>query len=461
LCQVGVFFSFLFSSLVLLVDFCGARLLCCAYDLHAGFWQGQLPSLAAAHPATYARFIESCLRCPLLTAVDMVAASGHLACVVTAVAGSPAALSNTAAVAGLASALTSLVKRAVQFTKAAVLSKGQQLEQDDEISIAAAKFPAALPHIVEDVLQRLAVGLTTAVSSSSSSSDKRQVAASAALLAVVVARSIVQLADAMDAAGPQLLLDSLTAAPAFAMGWASAYGGLICTQMQFVGAEHPTCVQAQQHWQMKVFDTITSLCSSLRAVGLLQQQQPLATAAAAAAGVDAAEHAGTASAGVATSSSSVSAAAGPADSAAAESSSSRSSEPQIKWSYLLRLQQDSKKWRAAAAAWAASSRDMAVPLLCVFAAAMQGSSSSAAERIERSCKDSLQLARTLTAVAPLPVVCNNPSCENLGGVSEAAAASKACAGCKCRYCSAACQKADWLRHKRACRRMAAAGAACS
>jgi hypothetical protein len=65
------------------------------------------------------------------------------------------------------------------------------------------------------------------------------------------------------------------------------------------------------------------------------------------------------------------------------------------------------------------------------------------------------------AAAPLPLVCNNPGCENMAGVSEAGAARKVCAGCRCRYCSAACQTADWRRHKRACKCMAAAGQACS
>jgi hypothetical protein len=73
----------------------------------------------------------------------------------------------------------------------------------------------------------------------------------------------------------------------------------------------------------------------------------------------------------------------------------------------------------------------------------------------------LQLCRALVAAAPLPLVCNNPGCKAMVGLSEAAAARKVCAGCRCRYCSAACQAADWRRHKRACKRMAAAGQACS
>ncbi|KAF6260200.1 hypothetical protein COO60DRAFT_1508062 [Scenedesmus sp. NREL 46B-D3] len=74
--------------------------------------------------------------------------------------------------------------------------------------------------------------------------------------------------------------------------------------------------------------------------------------------------------------------------------------------------------------------------------------------------DGLQLCRALVAAAPLPLVCNNPSCENLTGATEAGVATKLCAGCRCRYCSAACQAADWRRHKKACKAMAAAGLVC-
>jgi hypothetical protein len=73
----------------------------------------------------------------------------------------------------------------------------------------------------------------------------------------------------------------------------------------------------------------------------------------------------------------------------------------------------------------------------------------------------LELCRAVVAAAPLPLGCSNPGCENMTGVSEASAARKVCAGCRCRYCSAACQVADRRKHKHACRRMAAAGQACS
>jgi hypothetical protein len=74
---------------------------------------------------------------------------------------------------------------------------------------------------------------------------------------------------------------------------------------------------------------------------------------------------------------------------------------------------------------------------------------------------SLELCRAVVAAAPLPQGCSNPRCENMAGLSEASAARKVCAGCRCRYCSAACQVADRRKHRHACRRMAAAGQACS
>jgi hypothetical protein len=74
--------------------------------------------------------------------------------------------------------------------------------------------------------------------------------------------------------------------------------------------------------------------------------------------------------------------------------------------------------------------------------------------------DALVLCKALVAAVPLPVVCNNPGCKTLEGVSEVAGARKVCAGCRCRYCSAACQAADWKRQKKACKQMAAVGQAC-
>uniref|UniRef100_A0A383VUQ7 Uncharacterized protein n=1 Tax=Tetradesmus obliquus TaxID=3088 RepID=A0A383VUQ7_TETOB len=203
----------------------------------ASVQEGHLTALAAAHPEAYTALIDCCMRSNQLAAHDMFAAAQLLAPALTAVLSCQTLLANTAAVAGLASALTSLAKRAVQFTRAAArMQQEQQAAARPEATSAAAAaaaaaayFPAAVPKIV-DVLFKLPdmrntaalVGSSSSSSntSSSSSSSRNQVCASAVLLAVVLARSIVQLADAMEAAGPQLLFDSLAARPAFNVQWA-------------------------------------------------------------------------------------------------------------------------------------------------------------------------------------------------------------------------------------------------
>jgi hypothetical protein len=82
---------------------------------------------------------------------------------------------------------------------------------------------------------------------------------------------------------------------------------------------------------------------------------------------------------------------------------------------------------------------------------------AAPENIGQVFTDCLQLCKAMVAAAPLPTTCNNPHCENLARVSDIVAARKACAGCRCRYCSAACQAADRRRHKHACRKIVGAG----
>jgi hypothetical protein len=79
---------------------------------------GQLPSLAAAHIQAYTALIDCQLRTPVLPATSMLLPPARLVHAVKALMGSAAALSNTATVASVASALTSLVKRAVQFIRA-------------------------------------------------------------------------------------------------------------------------------------------------------------------------------------------------------------------------------------------------------------------------------------------------------------------------------------------------------
>jgi hypothetical protein len=163
-----------------------------------------------------------------------------------------------------------------------------------------------------------------------------------------------------------------------------------------------------------------------------------------------------------------------------------SSSQSVRWQYLLRLHESRKLAAAAAAFTARWSQDEVQSVLQIFleqreaeTAAVEAVSmeelqalvASGAEEIPRPMlisdrellqgqqlyRDALAFCRALVAVAPLPVVCNNPGCAELSGVSEAAAARYVCAGCGCRYCGAACQAAGWKSHKKGCRRMSACG----
>jgi hypothetical protein len=56
--------------------------------------------------------------------------------------------------------------------------------------------------------------------------------------------------------------------------------------------------------------------------------------------------------------------------------------------------------------------------------------------------------------------CSNPRCTNLSGPSAeglvAGCKGVRCGGCRvARYCSPACQKEDWAKHRHVCRRLAA------
>jgi hypothetical protein len=146
-------------------------------------------------------------------------------------------------------------------------------------------------------------------------------------------------------------------------------------------------------------------------------------------------------------------------SSSSSSSSVEASSQQVKWGYLLRLPKINPQWAAALAAYEAKQQDWeedtsgALPSSAAAAAA--------AEQHTQQYTAAIELCRALVTAAPITVICNNPSCENLGGVSEAAAACKSCAGCGCRYCCVACQRSNWKRHKQACRLLAAAGESCS
>ena len=59
----------------------------------------------------------------------------------------------------------------------------------------------------------------------------------------------------------------------------------------------------------------------------------------------------------------------------------------------------------------------------------------------------LVLCEEVVHTVHVPLGCNNPSCTNLEGLSEASAV-KVCTGChKVHYCSHGCIKAHWKEHK--------------
>jgi hypothetical protein len=388
--------------------------------------------------------------------------------VLPAMRGSPAALDNTAAVAGLASALTSLVKRVLQCIRVAADLQSEPAAAAGEADGAAVYFPAAVSSVVKDCVGNPACVLAdwfeslkaaAADAGNAHGSSSSQAAASAALLAVVFARSLVQLADAMEAAGPEVHLKSLLGRPDFRMRWLnepSTDAEAVFSTQQFgpSGTEDQHNAEVQwQKWQLAALQTMQHLWAAFKSVGIAPSAA--AEAAAAPASTTAAAAASETLAGDAcaypqeqsTASSAVS----------TSSSNSSSAGQQIKWGYLLRLQQCSPQWAAAVAAYEASQPDWDK----VQAGSLPSTAAAAAEQHSQQYAEALNLCRALAAAAPLPVVCNNPSCENTEGVGEAAAASKACAGCRCRYCSVVCQRADWKRHKRACRRMAVDGVACA
>jgi hypothetical protein len=289
---------------------------------------------------------------------------------------SEAALCNTAAVASLASARTSLIKRAVQFLQAASSEQVQQAAAEANIkgATAAACFAALVPDLLGTCpggqtgpmchAARIVYDSRKASSTASSTgSGKSQAAASAALLAVVLARSIVQLADAMEAAGPQLLFDSVMAQPGFGSALTAAshvatdLGRIIAlhvTELQPMGGQQQHSVLGQwQCWQLAVLHATGTLFGALNLLGLVLDMPASEVAADAAAATTATSAALTpartgptssneghdapitAADGSGNSSSGSSSSAAPSSSSSAPSSSS---SQQVQWSYLLQVQ---------------------------------------------------------------------------------------------------------------------------
>ncbi|KAF6242030.1 hypothetical protein COO60DRAFT_244134 [Scenedesmus sp. NREL 46B-D3] len=251
-------------------------------------------------------------------------------------AAAAAAMSNTAAVAGLASAVTSLVKRAVQLIRASAALQAQSEAATD----AAACFSPAICVIAGGCVGRTASSICDANAShifaapgaGSATGNNSQAAASAALLAVVHARSLVQLADAMEAAGPEGYFRSLLGKPLFSIRWLSQVytGGALykIAPMSPYGSEQQQTVEMQwQVWQLCVLRAMQHLLAALGTVGLAPPAPTAGDATAAAA-----------------------AAAGSGGTGMAHASSG---SRQVRWGYLLQLQQFSSCWAAAMAAYVA------------------------------------------------------------------------------------------------------------
>jgi hypothetical protein len=354
------------------------------------------------------------------------------------------------------------------------MQQRQQLAAESS-ELAAVSYPVAAWQLACDILGEFSRGVwRSAVRStqpaiqnssdgSSSSGSTSQAAASAALLAVVLARSLVQLADAMEAAGgPQLLFDCQKRQSFCNLKWLP--GDLVNCMEQGAVILHGSAAQQNvrsqwQFWQLAVLHALQPLVGATVVLGMVELAGDAEYRAAAAA-----EEVRAAAAAAAIS------AAGPdvtanSSSNGQESNASSSSSSRPKWGHLLHLQHFSPDWAAAVEAFAEKwPRWCDDDVEATYAQVLDGTLlmlDSNTSEVQLLFDDVLQLVRELVDAAPLPVVCNNPGCESLAGVSEAAAGCKACAVCRCRYCSVACQRTDWKRHKPACKRMAAAGMTCA
>jgi hypothetical protein len=234
---------------------------------------------------------------------------------------------------------------------------------------------------------------------------------------------------------------SLLAKPKFRLRWSQQQPKdvrppRVFDSMQPAISPHYRSAQRQWlHWQLKLLlGAVHPLLKLLHQLGLGAPQDVAAAAAPAAAG-DAT-----------------------AAATAAGSSGSQRLHSRFKWDYLSQQLPRSSIWTTAISAldskWSSG--------LALLAGGQQGDVNTAEESVDvgQLYADAVQLCRALASAAPLPLICNNPQCTNLARASEKALATKQCAGCRCRYCSAECQRADWKRHRPACKAMASSGLVC-
>jgi hypothetical protein len=259
------------------------------------------------------------------------------------------------------------------------------------------------------------------------------------LLAVLLARSLVALADAADAAaGPLAVLQD---AAGCGNGSSSSSNADIL-QAANGAAAVDELTSAFVDWQNQIFNLVETVHDTFQLLGLGTAVQPCSSS---------------------------------------RSSNSSGSSGRVRWAYLLQLAR-SKKLATASdeMASAASHFDEFVKSLDVTEsspsqaddqAPSETAASAAQNRQQADGVDdeydqamnamysaALQFCRVLAGAAPLPHLCNNLGCSSLAaGSTEAAAAVKVCSGCGAWHCSAGCAAAHWRQHKKACRRMAALG----
>jgi hypothetical protein len=202
--------------------------------------------------------------------------------------------------------------------------------------------------------------------------------------------------------------------------------------MQPAISPHYRSVQRQWlHWQLQLLLGAVQPLHKLLHLPGLGTLQDVAAVAAPAAAADAGTAAGT----------------------AVGSSGSQRLPSRLQWDYVMQQVQNSSIWTTAIVVfdskWSSG--------LVLLAAGQLGDANTAEEAVGScmqmhcSCAGHWQQQRRCRSS------CNNPHRSNLAEATEKALAAKQCAGCRCRHCSAVCQRADWKRHRPACKAMVAAG----
>jgi hypothetical protein len=424
--------------------------------------------LARKHPVAFFQFIDICARSGRID-IQYTGTLFNLAAIGCARVGTKGLadlLSSPAATAALASALCSLLKLTVQHiqeqaAKAAAAAAAADAEEDKALARVllfspTLLFTKVLLPLVMAVVPAVEAAVAAAPSSSSSSSSSdsspngRQAWASAMFLAVLVLRGFVQVHEAaasVPAAAAAGLAQHATDAPILSIVDARVQQMMVCMLAVFRMA----------------FVLTTDGMRKCRGELAHQQQQQLGTGL-----VNGRSFSSAAAAAAVESGQGQLAAAAPVQ---PELHSSSSSSQPVRWRHLLCLH-PSRKLMAAIVNFGRAWREDEVASV-LYGSQVKPGAMAEGQSLEQAYaaalskeqlaemrqlyQDALRLCWTVAAVTPLPVVCNNPGCGELSGVSDAAAARYVCAGCGCRYCSAACQAAGWRSHKKACRRMAAFG----